>query len=251
VVDEGFDDACDTYVTRVASLLHEALRDDLVGVYLHGSAAMSGFRRDHSDIDVIGVARRSLTPDEKRAIGERLSEAALPCPARELEFHLVTEDAAAHPGPAPRWELIVSTADRPAWRDGAGADGDPDLIAHFAMTRARGRAILGAPPDDVFGEVRLPMLMRSLVGDLEWAKENAPVEHAVLNACRCVRLLHEGLYGSKVEAGEWALGRFDHYRDVIDAALRRQRGDTAAALDDERADAFLAEVMPRLTAAAM
>jgi hypothetical protein len=106
-------------------LLQHCLGSDLVGLYLHGSAAMRAWTPTRSDVDLLAVVARSLTPSERRDIGEALL--AMPSPGVGLEVSMVT---------APPFELHVAGAeDRMV--DGSG-HGDDDLLAHFAMTRARG-----------------------------------------------------------------------------------------------------------------
>jgi predicted nucleotidyltransferase len=51
--------------------VHDVLRDDLVGVYLHGSAVLGGLR-PRSDIDVIVVSKRRTSLGEKRRLVELL-----------------------------------------------------------------------------------------------------------------------------------------------------------------------------------
>jgi predicted nucleotidyltransferase len=69
----GFDDACEAYVNDVTTVLEQILGDALLGVYLHGSASTSGFRRERSDIDIIAVVRRSLTKEERELVATSLA----------------------------------------------------------------------------------------------------------------------------------------------------------------------------------
>lgn len=49
----------------------EILKDNLIGVYLHGSLAMGCFNPKLSDVDFIVVVERKLSVDEKK---ERIEE---------------------------------------------------------------------------------------------------------------------------------------------------------------------------------
>jgi hypothetical protein len=49
-----------------------------------------------------------------------------------------------------------------------------------------------------------------------WLSEDAD---AVLNACRALRYLRDGVFSSKRDAGEWALDRVAD-PDLVEAALR-------------------------------
>src|ERR1700694_385121 len=44
------------------------LSDNLIGIYLHGSLAMGCFNPRRSDIDLIVVTRRGITPEVKRRL---------------------------------------------------------------------------------------------------------------------------------------------------------------------------------------
>lgn len=242
---QGWDSECESYVERVASILNSLLGQALVGVYLHGSAAMNGFRRGRSDIDMLAISNRSLARAEKERIATALSQKAFPCPARELELSLVTQDVTRITAASPPYELHLSTGDCPHWIDGAERDGDGDLVAHFAMACARGRAIYGPPPQAVFRPVERPLLLQTLLSDLRWAEENATSEYRVLNACRCWRLIEDGSLGSKIEAGLWALSRTDD-AGLVAAALSRQRGEEGAEMEAGSVANFVAGIMRRM-----
>jgi predicted nucleotidyltransferase len=74
---------------------------DLVGVYLHGSAAMGAFVPTRSDVDVLVVAQGPLSAPTKAAVADALSESSLPCPDVGLEMSVVTLESARTPSDAP------------------------------------------------------------------------------------------------------------------------------------------------------
>jgi len=161
---------------------------------------------------------------------------------------VVTVVSASTPSDAPAFELHIATQER-RLVDGLDQGGDPDLVAHFAVTMARGRALFGPPPADVFVPVKRSRLLRSFAEDLAWAVERGLAGYAVLNACRALRsALDEGLY-SKLEGGSWALDRGIGDRALITAALRRQQGGEGP-VDAEAAASFAMSARVRLLAAA-
>jgi hypothetical protein len=97
------------YTGAIAERLRNMLRADLVGVYLHGSLVLGDFSEARSDVDAVSVVTRALSREEKREIGERLSQRSLPCPAGGLEFHVLRKEALV-PAEAPPFELHVSTS---------------------------------------------------------------------------------------------------------------------------------------------
>ena len=230
----------ETYLKEVTESLNELLGADLVGVYLHGSAVLGDFSESRSDVDVVAVSWKSLSPEEKDAIVERLSQEALPCPATGLEFHLLARADIA-PRKAPPFELHLATSpgdslDRVV--DGHGHPGDPDLVMHFAVLHDHGRALLGPAADAVFPAIPRGMMLNAFRGELAWARENGSPSYQVLNACRAWHYLDEGALCSKTAGGEWARKRAGD-PSTIDAALRHRRELTAAHPDRQAALALL------------
>jgi hypothetical protein len=234
----GLPPPVETYLERLADRVHEVLRADAVGVYLHGSAVLGGFRPERSDLDVIVVCGRPLSADQRAALCRRLDRAALAVPATMLELSVVTAHACRHPVAAPPYELHVNTGDDRCV-DGTGRN-DPDLLLHFAVARQAGR-LLGPGPGarDCFAPVPRPLVLAGMALELRQGADDdrAAAEYLVLNACRNLAYLRTGLMRSKVAGGRWVLAHgpsSDH--DVVVAALARQDGTAPdAALDREAA----------------
>lgn len=51
-------------------MLEEAMADNLIGVYLHGSLTYGGYVKERSDIDVLAIVRHELTPETRRKLDE-------------------------------------------------------------------------------------------------------------------------------------------------------------------------------------
>ena len=159
---------------------------------------------------------------------------------------IVTLDAARTPSGRPAFELHVNThQDWAKVVDGEGHTGDPDLLAHFAMARARGVALLGPPPENVIAPVDRSQLLRSLADDLSSAIDDELGSYAVLNACRALRLVREGVLCSKPEGSEWAISRGLVEADLAETALRRQAGEDVQ-VNVEAAARFAARVQVEL-----
>ena len=230
-------------------LTHKAhLGADLIGVYLHGSLAMGAFDPGRSDIDILAVCAETLHRERRMVLGGALARIPMPPSGGDLEFSLVTEAAVRGRSAAPSFEVHVNTHEEPFVVDGSDRPGDQDLVIHFAMVRARGRALIGPEPGDLFPEPVRDSLIQALLGDIRWAKgegaagwegherpELASMAYQVLNAARCWRYLESGELGSKVEGAAW-LERRDpdpDTRALLDAAMAYQRGGTPS-LPDER-----------------
>jgi predicted nucleotidyltransferase len=242
------------YLDRVVSTLRDHLGPDLVGVYLHGSLAMGAFYPGRSDVDILAVCGGPLTDERRLSLGRTL--AGIPRPGSHLEFSLVTGAAVRERSPAPAFEVHVSH-EEPSVVDGSDREGDPDLVVHFAMARARGRALVGPRPGEVFPEPDRGPLLRAFLNDLVWAREGgaaaweghelpeiASMAYRVLNAARSWRYLETAELGSKVEGAAWLERREPDpdTRTVLDAALAYQRGEAPERPDEQVVDALVGRV---------
>jgi hypothetical protein len=240
--------ALDAYLVAVAAGLTRVMGPALIGVYLHGSAALGGWEPARSDVDLLVVAGRPLDRRVKQVIGARLQHPSLHGPGVGLELSVVTAAVAADPPRLPPWELHVVTGPERKVADGAGHPGDPDLVFYFAVCRRAGIAVAGPPPGEVFAEPPRAWLLERAAEELRWAVgHGASFAYRVLTACRAWRLLDEDVLDSKVGAGEWARPLLTD-PGVVDTALAAQRGLApmpAAPADLAAADAFVAVVLER------
>jgi hypothetical protein len=237
------------YALDVAAAIAGLLGSQLTGVYLHGSAVLGGFDPRRSDIDILAVSDGPMTPAQQAAVAEALSEARLPCPAQGLEMSIVTLYAAQHPTAAPPFELHLTTAAADSKIvDGHQHGGDPDLVLHFAVCRSAGRLLgPGLDAGEVFAPVADELVLTQLADELRWGAANAPGEYAVLNACRAWQFAADRVLVSKVNGGQWALGRVTGAdRALISTALDRQRCTPAAELDAGTVSQFVEQTLGRL-----
>jgi streptomycin 3"-adenylyltransferase len=225
--------AVEAYLAELVRVLSGRLDTGLVGVYLHGSAALGGWHPDRSDVDVLAVCAAPLAPDELHELAAAVSVRSLPCPVDAgLEFGLVTAESAIAPCAEPRFELDLTTSAAAGDTPTLGHDraGHADYLMHFAVCRAHGRVLAGPPPADVFGEAPAALLDAAFADELRWGAEHASPAYRVLNACRAWRFASERELVSKVAGGEWALGRGEG-DEAIRAALAHQRGGPARPID--------------------
>ncbi len=198
-------------LTQMVEGFRQVLMDNLVGIYLHGSLTLGGFNPRTSDIDFLVVTRAALSAAEFKALVALTLELTQLAPSKGLEFSVVTlmhTLNCTHPCPFEfhyglNWHerFAAGTVDY-------GADPrDPDLAAHFTITRARGRCLDGEPIDQVFGAVPERDYWDSIRADAEDILRNIsynPV-YSILNLCRVLAYQQDKLIVSKVEGAAWAL----------------------------------------------
>lgn len=239
------------YGRALAAALSQVLGDQLVGVYLHGSAVLGDFTPRRSDVDILAVSSGPLSDAARDDLRGALSPSALHCPGRGLEFSIVARRSLRDVGPAPPFELHVATETESGTErfvDGHARPGDTDLVMHYAVLTAHGVAVTGAPAPEVFPEVPRPLLLDALRRELDWAIENASPTYQVLNAARAWRFAEENVICSKTEGGEWARHRLRDAR-VVEEALAHRHGATDEHPDEAEALALVDAVRSRVDAA--
>lgn len=237
----------------------EILGDDLVGVYLHGSAVMGCFSPLKSDIDLIVVVEHALTDEIKRAFLEMTVALNGAAPPKGIEMSVVTRGVCrpfAYPTP---YELHFSAGHLDWYR--RDPDGyiremkgtDKDLAAHFTVIRTRGRCLCGLPVEEVFGEVPREDYLDALWYDVEGAGEEIrsyPM-YLILNLARVLAFCREGTVLSKKEGGLWAL---DHlpasFHPLIRDALREYTEAAAVAYDGALAKRYAAYMLDEIRSSA-
>ncbi len=238
----------DEFTARLVEVMHDVLGADLVAVYVHGSLAMGGFRADRSDIDVLAVVADGVGRGPLLALAAALSTSLRPVPAQGLELDVLHEAAVRRPlAPSP-FALNLSLGEdgqQVTLGEDHGPHGDP--VLHLAAVRAAGITLAGPAPAEMIGELPRRWLLEGFAEELDWGLEHGSPAYAALNAARCWRYARDGVVGSKLAGGEWALGR--GYDEVLGQALAFQRGETQTPPDRAAATDLVARAQRELRAA--
>ena len=228
------------YLDELVARVRRATGAGLVGAYAGGSYALGAYVPGRSDLDVAVVVRGAASQVVKAELVAALRHDALPCPARGLELVVYREAVVREPTLDALFELNLNTGARMPFR----VDYEADVAdAHwFAIDRSilsqAGVALAGPPAADVFAAIPPRTLAPVLLEALRWhAGGEAQADDAVLNACRSLRFVTEGVWSSKPEAGAWALGRVDD-AELVRAALA-ERAHPSGALDPQAVRAFV------------
>jgi hypothetical protein len=213
-------------VNRLCDDLLQVAAPALVAVYIHGSAVLGDFVPGSSDLDVLIVAPDDIERAMTSAIASALAACA-PSPAVSIEASVVTRSAAM--APHEPWPFLVHVTNHPNDNKvvyGTDIDGDPDLVLHYAVLRQRSWTAFGAPAIAIIGEIDRTTVIAQLADELIWAAAHAHESYAVLNACRALRFVHDGVLCSKSDGGVWALSR-EIEPELVGAALAaRDSGPT-------------------------
>lgn len=237
-------------IERFSENITHILGDNLTGVYLHGSLAMGCFNPARSDLDLLVITQKGMTPETRRDAASAVLAASSHPNLIEVSFVRLS---CLHPWQYPtpfdfhfseEWRektsQELSNGDWQSW-DSAALPTDPDLAAHITITRARGIGLVGKPILDVFPPIPRADYIDSIIADFDFARRGMadnPV-YAVLNFCRIYGYLREGRIDSKDEAGVWALDHLpSDYHALISAALDTYRDDTPHIFDPATLNAF-------------
>ena len=187
---------CSEFVTQSQDIL----KDNLIGVYLHGSSVMGCFNPAKSDID--------FNPFE------------YPTP---FDLHF----SEAHT----KWY-----SDNPEDYISKMNGTDADLAAHFTVIRKRGKCLYGLPIEQVFGDIPKGDYFDSIWKDIAEARDDIQEDtmYIALNLARVLAYKREELVLSKKEGGEWALDKLpEEFLPLINEALNEYAVGTNGKYDME------------------
>ena len=210
------------------------LGENLVGVYLHGSAVMGGFQPKKSDLDFIVVVKEAMPDDIKKAFMKMVVVLNAKGPAKGIEMSIVKRevcDPFIYPTP---FELHFSVGclnwyleDQEGFIQKMNGT-DKDLAAHFTVIRARGKCLWGAPIEDIFGVVPQRDYVDSIWYDVECAADEIEENtmYLTLNLARVLAYLKVNKVLSKREGGDWGIQNLPvKYHVLLQEALREYQGE--------------------------
>ena len=220
------DEAIKSILNSIVASYRDILKDNLVGIYVHGSLAMNCFNPKVSDIDLLVVIKENLDFNKKRQLIDVLLELDKQGPKKGFEISVLLEEHAKNFKYPTPFVLHFSKEHKEKYEQDYNymcENGeDPDLAAHITITTARGVCIFGKPIKDVFQAVPKKYYLKSIMYDIENAREdilNSPV-YIILNLCRVLCYIREGMACSKKEGGEWACSNIPiKYTEIIEQAL--------------------------------
>lgn len=237
---------------HIGALLR-VLSDKLVGVYVHGSAAMGGFNPRTSDLDYLAIVAAPLTPEERIAIARAFTELfGTSGFGKGVEMSIVEARFAGrdfrYPTPfefhmGGKIEQVERHA-KPHEREYV----DTDLASHFTVTRERGVCGYGREIDEVFFQIDRAFFLESNAEDIRHARELVVKDpfYVILNLCRALYAQSEGAVLSKLEAAERYLSEARPHRDLVRSALSAYRGGAARPLDRKACLDFVETILREL-----
>ena len=255
---DGLDEALPLeLLSRFTEMSKKVLGDNLTGVYLHGSAVMGCFNPEKSDLDLI-LAVQNTVPDAVKM--EFMENAVLlnrEAPQKGFEWSMVRREFCkpfVYPTP---YELHFSNSHLKWFQE--DPEGyiqkmrgvDKDLAAHFTIINHYGKTLFGEEIESVFDAVPRKNYIDSIWLDIQNAREDIvsnPV-YVILNLCRVLAYLRDGLVLSKKAGGQWGMDNLsERYRPLVQNALAAYTGSGELFVFPESAQAFAGDMTAKIEA---
>lgn len=228
-MDNKLPEEVETYLEELVTRLTHYLKDQLVGVYLFGSASYDAYEPGLSDLDVQAIVKHPLDTVDKQAVICRLNQGALPCPATKLEFVVYAQSAVYPASRHPCFELNLNTGLHQL--DHVSLDPANEashwFLLDIALGRELGRSLYGPPTTDAFDAIPRRWILEAIADSLDWHQANElSSADSVLNAGRCWRFIVTGEFSSKLDGAKWAAMQRQGCPEVVSRAIAaRKTGD--------------------------
>ena len=224
----------DQQLNWAVALVQDVLGDELVGLYLFGSAVLGGLTPT-SDLDLLAVSRRQTTPAERRGLVQGLL--ALSMRPRYLELTVVVQSDVRPWRYPPRLDFQYGDWLRDELERGEipAPVPNPDLAALITMTLLGGRPLVGPPPAEVFDPVPHEDLLRAGVDEIDavLADLGHDTRNMLLTLARIWCTAETGEIRSKDGAADWALPHLPGgHRPVLERARDGYRSGDYGSWDD-------------------
>lgn len=202
-----FDISC-----RIKNVLHE----NLVGFYLFGSLSYGDFNPDSSDIDVVAILNKPLTKQKIQLIKQLHKEMKEKYPkwSDRLECSYTPSDMLKN--------VFPPKEPRPYFGGGVFYDEAPygnEWIINNYLLYQHSIALIGCDFKTLITQIDILDVQKACVRDLfqewepkitdlEWLDNSHYQSYLVLNLCRILYTVMEGIAGTKKASAEWAKNKF-------------------------------------------
>lgn len=213
------------YVNDITTVFVNEMKDNLVGVYLHGSLAMKCFNTETSDVDMLVICKSKMTNEEKKNVIQKLLKVTQGNP-NQLEMSIVLEryvEDFVYPTPFELHYFHPNYLIDESYICGGEGFFDSDLAGHIVVTYHRGVTLSGEKIENIFKPINRQYYIDSIFNDVEDSPKHIiddPV-YFTLNLCRVMYFLKEGKIASKKEGGEWGNSHLpNEYKSTVEQCLR-------------------------------
>ncbi|MDN2452122.1 DUF4111 domain-containing protein [Lactobacillus sp. UCMA15818] len=207
-------DTTEELLTLLKHGYKKILKNNLVGIYIHGSFVLGSYNEAISDLDYLVVVYNPLTLVVKKKLIEYTVGKLWPlAPTKGLEFHIILlRNTLIFNEPVPfelhfskqhYWKYINNPIKYIYEMHGS----DLDLTAHLMITTKFGQVLVGKPIEQVFCLIPKSSYWNSILYDILDAKSTITEQpmYTVLNLCRALAYKKANIITSKLSGGQWGL----------------------------------------------
>lgn len=226
----------EVYIARVNSTVKHNLGDKFLGSYIHGSVAQNAFMWNRSDVDVLVVSKKELTPVERKIFVDDIRCLSEVGPAKGIEISVISEEELRnghHPFIyechfSPFWDRYVRND---GWENyGDDKRKDEDIASHIFNLRNTGIVLDGPAIKDVFPCISKDAFMQSISYDEHDAPTN--MVDSIMNLCRYHIFLCFDELVSKEEGVKRVIELYPEQKDFLMMILNEFLAGTVYLPDD-------------------
>ncbi|MNP00828.1 hypothetical protein D3C76_926250 [compost metagenome] len=217
---------------------------------------MGCFNPETSDIDFLVVIDQRLNKEAGRRIADSVVQLHDEMPNKQgIEFSIILlEHLNPFLYPTP-FEFHYSEFHREKYRTDdnylCGGFTDEDLASQFVVAYYRGKTLYGKSLKEICEPIDRKYYVESIYYDVKDATHNIFINpvYVVLNLCRVLYYLQEGVISSKKEGGEWGLKTLSQdFHITIRKCLDRYSGlEQEIELDQSQALQFADYMLKEIT----
>lgn len=221
-------------------LLTNVLGDNLLGVYLYGSALIGGLQK-YSDIDLLVVSHRATSLDEKHELTQQLlqiSSRDMKSTKRPIEMTLV-ENRAVNPWRyPPLFDFQYGEWLRSAFETGnieTGFREMPDLALMITQVLLKSNTLFGSQPEQLLIPVPYGDFIKAMLHDLNrlTADLEGDTRNVLLTLARIWNTLETSKIRSKPDAADWVIERLpETHRPALNRAKKIHVGSEDESWED-------------------
>ena len=236
---------------RLLTVVRKLLGDNVVGIYLFGSAVHGGLK-PLSDVDVMVVATQPMSVTHKQRLVSRLLEISRK--PRRLELTIVVQSDIRPWRYPPRMDFQYGDWWREEFERGElepWEEVNPDLASIIKMVLNADTPLQGPAPSEIFDPVPRSDYIAALVHGIDGLVQDleSDTRNVVLTLARVWSGVATDEMRSKDAAADWALSRLpEKHRGVLAEARSIYLGDQQQESNDfvPRARAFAEHVVAQI-----
>lgn len=209
-------------ISECLDLVTKILSDNLLGVYLYGSALVGGLQK-YSDIDLFVVTNHATTLSEKNELTKHLlhiSGLYMKSAKRPIEMTVVEKGAVNPWHYPPRFDFQYGEWLRASFEIGDIESQDhemPDLALIITQVLLKSQTLFGEPPQKVLAPVPYSDFIKAMLQDVDRliADIKDDTRNVLLTLARIWSTLDTNTIRSKPDAADWAIERLPEIHQVV------------------------------------